>query len=128
MIVIAPDKRPTLPTVDVSFTLTEEDLNWITRTANALGSPNIAVKSDGDEVFLNTFDSNDDSTHTNDVLIPNIESQGKKFKLVFKTENLKILPGNYLVEICSKGLAKFTGTTDNNITYYVTLETSSTYA
>jgi hypothetical protein len=128
MIVVAPDKRPTLPTVDVSFTLTEEDLNWITRTANALGSPNIAVKSDGDEVFLNTFDSNDDSTHTNDVLIPNIESQGKKFKLVFKTENLKILPGNYLVEICSKGLAKFTGTTDNNITYYVTLETSSTYA
>jgi len=126
MIVAAPDKRPNLPSVDVEFNLTEEDFNWILRSANVLGSPNIAVESDGVEVNISTFDSNDDSAHTNSVSLSSVTATGNPYKLVFKTENLKMLPGNYKVEISSKGIAKFIGET-NNLVYFVTLETSSTY-
>lgn len=125
MIVVAPDKRPNLPSVDVEFSLSEEDFNWIIRTANVLGSPNIAVKSDGSELSLVTFDANDDSAHTNSVVVEGV-SVSTRFNLVFKTENLKMLPGNYNVEISSKGIAKFTDPV-KDIVYYITLETSSTY-
>ncbi len=126
MIVIAPENRPKLPSVDVKFTLTEEDFNWILRTANVLSSPNIAIESDGNEVNITTFDVTNDSSHTNSVTLNNVTAE-TSYRLVFKTENLKMLPGTYEVEICSKGIAKFTGTT-NTLVYFVTLETCSTYS
>lgn len=125
MIVVAPDKRPALPTVDVKFNLSEEDFNWLIRTANVLGSPNIAIESNGEEVSIITFDVNDDSAHTNSISM-NTDVTDARYKLIFKTENIKILPGSYEVEICSKGLAKFTES-KLGLVYYITLETSSTY-
>jgi hypothetical protein len=126
MIVVAPDSRPKLPTVDVEFSLTEEDFNWVLRSANVLGSPNIAVESDGDNISLVTFDITDSSAHTNNVTLSGVSSDGKKYKLIFKTENIKMLPGSYSVQISSKGLAKFTET-KKGLVYFVTLETSSVY-
>lgn len=126
MIVVAPDKTPNLPSVDVTFTLTDEDFDWIIRTANVLGSPNIAVESDGNDVKLVTFDANDDSSHTNSTVLSGVDSGGKNFRLVFKTENLKMLSGNYVVEISSKGIAKFEDSV-KGLVYYVTLETNSVY-
>lgn len=125
MIVVAPDKRPNLPSVDVNFSLSETDFNWITKTANVLGVPNISVKSDGEKVFLTAFDVNDDSAHTNSLELEGVSVNGK-YNLIFKSDNLKIIPGNYDVEICSKGIAKFSDPV-KEITYYITLETSSTY-
>lgn len=126
MIVAAPDKRPTLPSVDVSFTLSEKDFTWLIRTANVLGSPNISIESDGSEVKLFTFDASDDSAHTNALALENVNPEGHSYKLIFKTENLKIIPGEYVVEICSKGIAKFADN-NNGLTYFITLETSSSY-
>lgn len=127
MIVAAPDKRPNLPSVDVEFSLTEEDFNWIIRCSNVLGSPNIGIESDGNEVFLITFDASDNSVHTNSVSLSDVPIvDGQKYKLIFKSENLKMLPGNYKVEISSRGIAKFTDEV-NGLVYFVTLETSSVY-
>ena len=126
MIVTAPDKRPTLPSVDVSFYLSEQDLGWILRQAHVLGSPNIGIVSDGVKVGFNTFDVADDSANENFTELSEFDSGGNSYKLIFKTENLKMLSGNYDVEICSKGIAKFIGKT-NNLVYYITLETSSQY-
>lgn len=124
MIVVAPDKRPTLPTVDVSFDLSSEDFDLIMKTASVLGSPNVGIISDGSSVFLSTFSVNDDSAHENLTEL-SIESTGN-YRLVFKTENMKMLPGDYLVEISSKGIAKFSGKT-TDVVYFVTLEVSSQY-
>jgi hypothetical protein len=126
MIVVAPDKRPTLPSIDVSFKLSEEDFNWILRTANVLGTPNVGIESDGVEVNISTFDATNDSAHTNYISLSDVPTDGKTYKLIFKTENLKMLPGNYAVEISSKGIARFVGET-NGLVYFITLETSSTY-
>jgi hypothetical protein len=125
MIVVAPEKRPNLPSVDVKFDLTSSDFDWILKTANVLGSPNVGVVSDGSSVSLNTFDVNNDSAHENSVTLSEVSADAK-YKLIFKTENLRILPGDYSVEISSKGIAKFTGK-NNGLCYFVTLETSSQY-
>jgi hypothetical protein len=126
MVVGAPDKRPNIQEVDVKFVFTQEDFSWILRTASVLGSPNMAVQSDGTTISLTTFDSVNDSSHSNEMVLENIDAGGKPYKLIFKTENLKMIPGNYDVEISSKGIAKFIGTNDE-LVYYVTLETSSQY-
>jgi hypothetical protein len=122
MLVIPGDKRPKLPSVDVELNLTIDDLNWIMRSANVLNSTHISVESDGENVVMNTFDAKNDSAHTNSVKM-NVVSD-KKFKLVFKTENLKMIPSDYNVQICAKGIAKFENT---NLTYWISLETNSTY-
>jgi hypothetical protein len=127
MIVVAPDKRPALSTVDFEFKLTENDFNWITRTANVLNVPNISIKSDGIKAYLSAFDINDDSAHTNAIELENVQiTDNKPFNLIFKVENLKMISGTYDVQICAKGLAKFNDPV-KDITYYITLETSSTY-
>jgi hypothetical protein len=127
MIVVAPEKGPTLPSVDVKFTLTENDYNWIIKSANILNSPNVGIVSDGNDVCVSIFDENDDSAHTNSVVLPNVETNGKKFKFVFKTMYLKFIPGDYVVEIYLKdsmGAAKFV---ENklNLRYFTAIEKSS---
>ena len=119
MIVTPPEKEITLPSVDVSFTLSEEDYNNIMKVASVLSSPHIAVESDGNAVQLVAFDAQDNSAHTNSIQVG--EGNGKKYKIVFKTENIKMVPGEYEVQISFKGFAHFKNTKDD-IQYWVAFE------
>ena len=119
MIVSPPEKKITLPSIDAAFTLTEEDFNWIQKTSAVLGSPHIAVVSDGTEVNLVAFDATNDSAHQTSI---KIEAQATStYKMIFKAENLKMIPGSYVVEISSKGIASFKNTKEN-IQYWIATE------
>jgi hypothetical protein len=91
-----------------------------------LGAPHIAVESDGAKVDLLTFDESNDASHTNSLELADVDPEGKVFKLVFKTENLKVIPDTYDVEISSKGISTWTSTT-SELKYWVTIETSSKF-
>lgn len=106
MIVAPPDKQLTLPSTDVEFNLTADDLDWVIKTANVLQSPNVSVESDGDVVKLVMFDASNDSADISSIDL-DVQPQGKRYKLVFKTENLKMIPGQYDVKISSEGIANF---------------------
>lgn len=125
MIVVAPDKRPNLPSVDVKFSFSKEDFDWVMKSASVLGAPHIAVISDGETVSLLTFDESNDSSHTNSLEM-DVNPEGKSFKLIFKAENLKVIHDTYEVEICKKGISTWTSTT-SDIKYWITLEVSSKY-
>ena len=119
MIVSPPEKKITLPSVDAAFTLTEEDFNWIQKTSAVLGSPHVAVVSDGTEVNLVAFDATNDSAHQTSI---KIEAQATStYKMIFKAENLKMIPGSYVVEISSKGLSSFKNK-NVDIQYWVATE------
>jgi hypothetical protein len=105
MIVTPPEKDLVLPSVDVEFTLSEEDLTQILSTASVLQSPHIAVESDGDKILLTAYDAKDDSAHTNSIEVS--DGNGKSFKMAFLTENLKMISGTYDVQISAQGLAFF---------------------
>ena len=126
MIVVAPDKRPNLPSVDVKFTFSKDDFEWVIKTATVLGAPHLAVESDGSTVKLVTFDESNDASHTNSLEMSDVDPQGNVFKLIFKTENLKVIPDSYVVEISSKGISTWTSTT-SELKYWVTIETSSKF-
>jgi len=119
MIITAPEKELNLPSIDVSFKLTEDAFASIKKTANVLQSPNIAVYSDGLNIYLQAFNAKDDSAHTESINVA--DGNGNLFKMVFLEENLKMIPGSYDVEISSKGLASFKNTTQE-IDYWIAIE------
>ena len=125
MIVKAPDRDITLGTVDVSFTLSADDYNLVMDTAKVLSSPHIAIQTtDGINAEIITFDASNDSAHENSVGIDTKISNGY-YKIVFNTENFKMIPGSYEVQISFKGVAHFKNTKDD-IQYWVAFEAKHT--
>ena len=123
MIKNATDKSVKMPDVEVKFTLTQEDLEFSLRASSVLGTPHIAIKSDGNKIFLSAFDDKNTSTHSNQLEVA--DGNGKKYKMLFKTENMKMIPGSYEVSISFKGIAHFKNTT-KPLQYWVATELGST--
>ena len=120
MIVTPPEKELKLPSNEVSFSLTEDELNSILKTAAVLQSPNISVESDGDKVTVTVFNSKDDSAHTNTTEIGDA-TDDKIFKAVFLTENFKMVSDTYNVEISSAGLSSFKNEA-GDMQYFIAIE------
>lgn len=119
-IVKAPEKEINLPSVDVNFTLKNEDLTKVEKAAGVYGLPEIVVFGDGKKVYLKAADSkNPGSEYSVD-----IGDTDKVFNAVFKFENIKILPGDYQVTISSKGISKFVGV---EAEYFIAVEQHSTF-
>ena len=124
MIVVAPEKAITMPDPEISFELKAEDFDWIMKAASVLSSPCVTIDSDGSKVFISTYDPTNDAAHTDALEICN--GTGTKYKMVFKLENIKMLPGSYDVKISSKGISHFKHKT-LNVQYWIATETDSKY-
>ena len=125
MIVTPPEKQLAMPNPEVSFSLSAEDFDWIMKAAGVLGSPQIAVESDGSKVTVTAFDSSDSSAHTDALEVSS--GNGDKFRFIFKTEHLtKLFGGSYDVQISSKGISNFKHKTVE-LQYWISTETGSTF-
>ena len=118
-IIVPPEKDLTLPPPDVQFRMTAAHLMDIQRALGALGMPEIAVVGDRDTLWLQVTDS---KNLNGDSFRIRLGTTDKKFHLVFKAENLKLIQQDYDVEITSKGMSHFTGTTVIDVEYWVALE------
>jgi len=98
---------------------TDIDFDDIIKITNVLQSPNLVVESDGGDINLTSCDVKDSSADTNTIQVA--AGNGQKFKMVFLTENLKMIPGSYDVEISSKGLSLFKNK-NQAIQYFVATE------
>lgn len=126
MIVVPPEKALTMPEAEIKFELKAEDFEWITRAANVLSSPQVAVESDGKTVHIVTLDLQNDSAHTDALEIGNNDT-GNKYRMIFKTENLtKIMAGTYDVSISSKGISNFKNK-NVSLQYWITTEQGSKF-
>lgn len=124
MIKTAGDKKIVLPSVDVSFKVTSAQLQAILKASSVLSVPEIAVVSDGDKLQLVAVD-NKNATSNRYAVDLDGESTGS-FKVIFKAENIKVLPGDYDVEICSKGISRF-NSTGLGVEYFIAIEQSSSF-
>ena len=125
MINVPPEKQLAMPSPEVSFELSAEDFAWVMKAAGVLGSPQIAVESDGSKVSVVAFDSSDSSAHTDSLEVA--DGNGDKFRFIFKTENLsKLFEGSYDVQISSKGISNFKHK-GVDLQYWISTETGSTF-
>ena len=128
MIVTPPEKNITFPDPEVKFTLSQDALSQIMKASNVLGTPEIAVEggpAPADSIRIKALDVNNDSTDTFKIVLEESHS-GDKFRFVFKTENMKMVPGNYDVEISSKGISHFL-LQGQKLQYWIATESSSTF-
>lgn len=123
VIVTPPDKELTLPTTDVEFDLSTEQLDKVRKAVLAFQLPDLSVVGEAGVVKLVVHDKKNDTSNDFQVIVG--ESQGE-FCFNFKVENIKILPGSYRVAISSKLLSRFTNN-DYDLTYYIALEPDSAY-
>lgn len=125
-IVVAPDKELEVPNPEITFHLSNDDLEWVLRAANVLSSPQIAVESDGSKINIVTLDTTNDASHTDSLEIG--DGNGSKYKMIFRTENIsKLMQGSYDVSISSKGISHFRNG-EKELQYWITTETGSKYS
>jgi len=127
MIVAPPENNITFPEPEVKFTLSQDALSQIMKASNVLGTPEIAIEggpNPNDVIRLKALDVNNDSTDTFKVVLD--EKSGHTFRFVFKTENMKMIPGNYDVEISSKGISHFT-LQGQKLEYWIATESTSSF-
>lgn len=121
-----PEKGITLGSVDCSFSLSQEDLDWMKKSAGISGSPNFIFESDGATINFIATDVKDDSSDQSKIEIGSVES-GKKFRVVMKVENFKLMDGSYDVSIAKKGnsgIAQFKHKSIP-ITYFIAIEAAN---
>lgn len=121
LIVVAPEKDINLDGAEVSFRLTEEALAKVQRALGVVSLPEIAVTGKNGKMFLQAVDT---KGMTNDVFSVEVGETDATFRMVFRSDNIKIMAGDYDVKVSSKGLAHFKG---ENIEYWVAVESNSKY-
>ena len=127
MIVTPPENNITFPEPEVKFTLSQDALSQIMKASNVLGTPEIAIEggpNPNDVIRLKALDVNNDSTDTFKVVLD--EKSGHTFRFVFKTENMKMIPGNYDVEVSSKGISHFI-LQGQKLEYWIATESTSSF-
>jgi hypothetical protein len=119
-IVTAPKTEITMPSVDVEFTFTKDTFDQIQKASAVLGVPDVVLKgTTGGDIVLTVTDRKNDTS--NDFAIKVGDNAPSDFTYFFKVENLKLLAGDYKVEVSSKGISHFTNV-NKSIEYFIALE------
>lgn len=116
-----PDKEIKLPSVDVSFTLTQDLFSKLEKAAGVLSLPEVAVVGDGNKIYIQVYDSKNATGNTYSV---EIGETNKSFKAIFKLDNLKLISGDYEVTISAKGISHFLG---KEAEYWIAVEQHSVF-
>ena len=123
VIVTPPEKEITLPSEDVSFTLSTDQLDKLLKAAGIYQLPDLTVVGRNGVVKIQVRDRKNDTS--NDFAIT-VGETDDSFEFNFKVENIKILPGTYDVVVSKKLLSRFTSQ-NYNLKYYIALEPDSTF-
>ena len=122
-VVTTPKTEISMPSVDATFTLTKDTFNKVLKAAAVLGAPDMVLDIGGDSIMdLRVSDRKNDTSNSFSIEV-GAESPAKGKKFYFKVENLKLLPGDYEVEVSEKGISRFKNVS-KDVEYYIALETA----
>jgi hypothetical protein len=124
-VVTSPNKTITMPSKEVEFTLNGENLNKLKRAAGVIQAPDLVLEKKDADVFLTVKDKKNDTANTFSIDV-DTKTEGSNFKFFYKVENLKVMEGNYDVEISSKNISHLKST-NKDVEYWVALEPESSY-
>ena len=123
VIVTPPDKQITLPSEDVSFELSTDQLDRLLKAAAISQLPDLSAVGENGVVKLVVRDKKNDTSNDFAIVVGETDTE---FSFNFKVENIKVLPGTYDVVVSQKLLSKFTNK-NIDVTYFIALEPDSTF-
>ena len=122
-IVTPPEKTLTLPSEDVTFELSTDQLDKLLKAAAIYQLADLSVVGGEGVVKVLVRDKKNDTSNDFSIVVGETD---KEFVFNFKEENLKIVPGTYEVVVSSKLLSRFQSQS-YDLTYYIALEPDSTF-
>ena len=123
VIVTPPEKAIELPSEDVSFTLSTDQLDKLLKAAAIYQLQDLSVIGGDGVVKILVRDKKNDTSNDFSIVVGETDST---FSFNFKVENIKILPGTYDVVVSKKLLSRFISK-NQDLTYYIALEPDSTF-
>ena len=123
VIITPPDKTLTLPSEDVSFVLTTQNLDRLLKAAAVYQVPDLSAIGSSGVVKLVIRDKKNDTANNFSMVVGETD---KSFEFNFKVENIKVIPGSYEVVVSKSGLSKFTSK-DRDLSYFIALEPDVKY-
>ena len=123
VIVTPPDKAITLPSEDVCFELSTDQLDKLLKAAAVYQLPDISAVGEAGVIKLVVRDKKNDTSNNHEIVVGETDAE---FVFNFKVENIKVLPGTYEVVVSQKLLSRFTSK-NHDLTYYIALEPDSTF-
>ena len=128
-VVTTPSKEVTMPSCEVSFSLSSNILSDVQKAAAVIGVPDMVLEAMSvGKAILKVTDKKNSTANDYAVGIDVTNEDGKDlpYKFWFKVENLKLLSGTYNVEVSSKNISYFKNT-NVDIEYWIALEPESKY-
>ena len=123
VIVTPPEKAINLPSEDVCFQLSTEQLDKLLKASAVYQLPDLSAIGENGVVKLVVRDKKNDTSNDYAVVVGETDNE---FCFNFKVENIKVLPGTYEVVVSQKLLSRFTSK-NHDLTYYIALEPDSTF-
>ena len=123
VIITPPDKPLELPSEDVTFDLSTDQLDKLLKAAAVYQLPDLSAVGENGVVKLVVRDKKNDTSNDFAITVGETEST---FSFNFKVENIKILPGTYDVVVSQRLLSRFTSK-NHDLTYYIALEPDSNF-
>jgi len=123
VIITPPEKSIDLPSEDVTFDLSTDQLDKLLKAAAIYQLSDLSVVGGDGVVKVLVRDKKNDTSNDYSVIVGETEST---FSFNFKVENIKILPGTYSVVVSQKLLSRFTNK-NQDLIYYIALEPDSTF-
>ena len=127
-LVVSTNKKISMPKAVVSFTLKSKDFSELLKAASVLQVQNLFVQrtEDGKHVEIVARDKSDVTSNQYSIVVGEYDGDAD-FQFIFDVENLKILPGEYQVEISEKVVSKFSNKNEP-LTYWIALHADSSYS
>lgn len=123
LIFSAEDRDIKLPSKDVCFILSEQSFEKLLKASSVFSLPDFSVVGDGKQIELQVCDKENPSSNEVSIVVGEIDEE---FKLNYKMEYLKIIPGDYEVTISKQLISQFTNK-NFDLTYFIGLESDSVF-
>ena len=120
-VVTTPSKEISMPSTELTFNLSSDTLNEITKAAAVIGVPDMALA--GGKLMVTDKKNSTANAYETSLDVGDVAAE---YKFWFKVENLKLIPGSYDVEVSSKKISHFTHT-KLGVQYWIALEPESSY-
>ena len=121
-----PSKDINMPAGEVKFVLDNETLNKIRRAASTLGHDEVLISNNNGTLTLSVVDNQNSTSNSYAIDISGEFDANTNFNFILNISNLKIISGDYDVEISSKLISCFSNK-ELNLKYWIALEKTSSY-
>ena len=120
------NKNINMPDSVVSFVLKENDFSELQKASSVLQLQDLCLQTNEGRMELVALDKKDPTSNNYSIDLGILSHDDDDFEFYFKVENLKLMSGDYDVEVTDKGVSKFTSKS-LDLTYWIALESDSRY-